>query len=69
MRGSKSLDSIDWERQKEWIIMRVFEYGNEEEFRTTIDYYGKEAVIEILKTSRSNWKKESRLSNINKYLK
>ncbi len=62
-------ECIDWERQKEWIILRVFEYGNEKEIHTLIDFYGRESIIETLNNTHSNWKQESRFSNINKYLK
>lgn len=60
---------LDWEGNKQWIIQRVFEYGNESEIAETINFYGKETALETLKAIESDWKKDSRLANIEKYLK
>lgn len=60
---------IDWEGNKQWIIQRVFEYGNEKEITETINFYGKETILITLNTIESEWKKDSRLANIEKFLK
>lgn len=60
---------LDWEGNKQWIIQRVFEYGNESEIKETINFYGRSTILETLKTIESVWKKDSRLANIEKFLK
>lgn len=42
------MESIDWEIQKNAIIKRVFERGNEIEKREMIRFYGQESVNNIL---------------------
>ena len=37
---------------KDWVVIRVFEYGTIEEISEIINFYGSSAVIEILKSSR-----------------
>jgi len=43
------MDNIDWEKQKNAIIKRVFERGNEIEKNEIIRFYGLENVNKILK--------------------
>ncbi len=43
------MENIDWERQKNSIIKRVFERGNEIEKNEIIRFYGMEIVNKILK--------------------
>lgn len=62
-------NNLDWEENKSWIIQRVFEYGNKQEIAETINFYGKPTIIETLNIVKSDWKKNSRLSNIEKFLK
>jgi hypothetical protein len=42
------MESIDWEKQKNVIIKRVFERGNEIEKEEIIRFYGQENVNNIL---------------------
>ena len=44
------IEKINWKKQKNAIIKRVMERGNEIEKKETIRFYGKESVNEILKT-------------------
>jgi len=44
------MENIDWEKQKNAIIKRVFERGNEIEKEEIIRFYGQEKVNNILKT-------------------
>ena len=61
-------DNLDWQRNSEWIIQRVFEYGNESEIKETISYYGKKRISSILRSIKNTWNSESRENNIKKYL-
>jgi plasmid maintenance system antidote protein VapI len=45
------MENIDWEKQKNTIIKRVFERGNEIEKKEIIRFYGPEIVNNILKTN------------------
>ena len=42
------MESIDWEMQKNAVIKRVFERGNEIEKKEIIRFYGQEDVKDIL---------------------
>jgi len=44
-----NIDNIDWESQKEAVIKRVFERGNEEEKKEITRFYGKEVINEIVR--------------------
>jgi plasmid maintenance system antidote protein VapI len=44
------MESIDWEKQKNAIIKRVFERGNEIEKKEIVRFYGQENVNTILNT-------------------
>jgi antitoxin HigA-1 len=44
------MENIDWEKQKNAVIKRVYERGNEIEKKEIIRFYGRENVIKILKT-------------------
>ncbi|MFP4488030.1 MAG: transcriptional regulator [Bacteroidales bacterium] len=44
------MEDIDWKKQKNAIIKRVFERGNEIEKREIIRFYGRDNVNNILKT-------------------
>ena len=59
---------LDWDKNRPWIIRRVFEYGGEEEILETIRFYGKEVVKEILSGITDERKAENRNKNIKKYL-
>jgi plasmid maintenance system antidote protein VapI len=43
-----NFDKIDWELQKEAVIKRVFERGNEEEKKEITRFYGKEVINKII---------------------
>ena len=61
-------EALDWQRNSEWIIQRVFEYGNESEIEETIRHYGKRKVIQFLDRIKNGWNSENRNNNIKKYL-
>lgn len=63
-----TIESIDWNKNKEWIVRRVFEYGSEEEILETIRFYGKENVSRILMGITDERKAENRNENMKKYL-
>jgi addiction module HigA family antidote len=44
------INQIDWQRQKKAVINRIFERGNETEIEEIISFYGKETIIEELKS-------------------
>ena len=37
---------------KDWVVIRVFEYGTVEEINEIINYYGDSSVMKILKSAR-----------------
>ena len=63
-----NFDTLDWRRNSEWIIQRVFEYGNESEIEETIRFYGKKMIAKVLLNAKGTWNSENRDSNIKKYL-
>ena len=63
-----TIESLDWDKNKEWIIRRVFEYGSEEEILETIRFYGKESVGQILIGITDERKAQNRNENLQKYL-
>ncbi len=42
------MNSIDWQKQKEAIIKRVFERGNEKEKNEIMRFYGNDTVFQLL---------------------
>ena len=62
------IDSLDWDKNRQWIIHRVFEYGGEEEILETIRFYGKDVVREILSGIVDERKAKNRNENMKKYL-
>lgn len=44
------MENIDWEKQKNAVIKRVFERGNEIEKKEIVQFYGRENVSNILNT-------------------
>ena len=62
------IDKLDWEKNRQWIIRRVFEYGGEEEILETIRFYGKDVVKEVLSGIADERKVENRNENMKKYL-
>lgn len=63
-----TMESLDWDKNKEWIIRRVFEYGSEEEILETIRFYSKEIVVKVLSETTDGRKVENRNENMKKYL-
>ena len=59
---------LDWDKNRQWIIRRVFEYGGEDEILETIRFYGKDVVKEVLSGIADERKVENRNENIKKYL-
>jgi len=37
---------------KDWVVIRIFEYGTVEEIQEIINYYGRSRVEQILKSTR-----------------
>ena len=62
------VDKITWNENKEWVIQRVFEYGDRQEIEEIIRFYGKETVKSVLSAIKSDWRKDNRDKNIKKYL-
>ncbi|MCK9422120.1 MAG: HigA family addiction module antitoxin [Bacteroidales bacterium] len=44
---------LDFEQHKNFIVVRVFERGNEEEIKAIIEYYGRDQISLILKGSKN----------------
>jgi hypothetical protein len=42
-------ESIDWQEGYQWIIARIIERGNKEDWEELIRFYGREKVINALK--------------------
>ena len=42
------IEKINWIKNKEWVIQRIFEYGNSQEINEAIRFYGKDTIITIL---------------------
>lgn len=61
-------DTLDWQRNSEWIIQRVFEYGNESEIKETIRFYGKRKIINVMKSIKDTWNSKNRMMNLKNYL-
>jgi len=62
------IEKINWVKNKAWVIKRVFEYGNDPEIKEIIRFYGKDTVKSTLSQIKGTWNKESRISNIQKFL-
>ena len=60
--------TLDWQRNSEWIIRRVFEYGNEDEIQETIRYYGEDKIVNVLQVIKDSWNSQNRNDNVKKYL-
>lgn len=54
-------DTLDWQRNSEWIIQRVFEYGNKTEIDETIRYYGKSKIAKVLRSIRGSWNSSNKI--------
>ena len=61
------METVNWIRNYKWIIQRAFEYGNEEEIKETVRFYGREKVKEILNGITEKWVEHNRLKNREKF--
>ena len=61
-------DAVDWQHNSEWIIQRVFEYGNKSEIEETIRFYGKSKIAKVLHSIKGSWNSSNRENNLKKYL-
>lgn len=52
------IEKINWIKNKEWVIQRIFEYGNSQEIGEGIRFYGKETIQAVLQGTHSKWKKK-----------
>ena len=59
---------INWQKNSKWIIQRAFEYGNSNEIKETIKFYGKDLIIKELSSIRDTWNAKNRNFNLKKYL-
>lgn len=62
------IEKINWIKNKEWVIQRIFEYGNQQEIEEAIRFYGKDTLKAILPTINSEWKKETREKNFKEFV-
>ncbi|GHT20623.1 hypothetical protein AGMMS4957_08110 [Bacteroidia bacterium] len=62
------IHDINWKKSANWVIKRVFEYGQKEEIEEIIRYYGKEKVTKALNATHDTWKERDRNRNATVYL-
>ncbi|WP_075967773.1 helix-turn-helix transcriptional regulator [Parabacteroides massiliensis] len=62
------IERINWTKNKEWVIQRIFEYGNNQEIEEAIRFYGKETIQAVLQRISSKWKEEARERNFKKFV-
>lgn len=62
------IEKINWIKNKDWVIKRTFEYGNEREIEEIIRFYGKETITAVLPRFDSDWNRETRLKNYQKHI-
>lgn len=48
------IDKINWIRNKEWVIQRAFEYGNDIEIKEIIRFYGIETIKQVIPNIKTN---------------
>jgi plasmid maintenance system antidote protein VapI len=63
-----NMRDMNWKKNANWVIKRVFEYGQPEEIEEIIRYYGKEKVAEVLNSINDTWKEKERNKNTTIYL-
>ena len=61
-------DALDWQHNSEWIVQRVFDYGNATEIKEAIRFYGRKKIIDVLRGVKDPWNEKIRNINIKKYL-
>ena len=62
------IEKINWISNKNWVIQRVFEYGNELEIQEIIAFYGKRNVKNVIENIHTTWKKDICESNFKTYI-
>jgi plasmid maintenance system antidote protein VapI len=62
------MHNINWIKNANWVIQRTFEYGQPEEIKEIIRYYGKEKVAKVLDAIDDTWKEKDRNKNKITYL-
>ena len=55
---------LDYEKNAEWIIQRIFERGDLDDIFLLVYYYGKEKVISILKNAKGLKKSDMFLASL-----
>lgn len=46
------MDTLDYEKHKDFIIRKVFEFGSRQDIAEVMNFYSKEAIIHSLTTAR-----------------
>lgn len=62
------IEKINWLRNKKWVIQRTFEYGNEEEIKEIIRFYGKDTIKQIIPYIENQRNSNTRNNNYQKYV-
>ena len=63
------MENIDWEKQKDAVIKRVFERGNEIEKIEIVRFYGQDNVNNILNMHAKQTSLQHNQSTVIKYIK
>lgn len=63
------IEMINWIRNKEWVIQRTLEYGNEIEIKEIIRFYGTDTIKQIFPNIKSEWNSDKRNQNFEKYIR
>ena len=63
------IEMINWIRNKEWVIQRTLEYGNETEIKEIIRFYGTDTIKQIFPNIKSEWNSDKRNQNFKKYIR
>ena len=63
------IEMINWVRNKEWVIQRALEYGNETEIKEIIRFYGTDTIKQIFPNIKSEWNSDKRNQNFKKYIR
>ena len=62
------IEKLDWEKNRQWIIRRVFEYGGEEETLRSLDYMMK-SVVQFIGMLEEEAQSPQEIEIIKKYSK
>lgn len=62
------IDKINWIRNKEWVIQRAFEYGNDIEIKEIIRFYGIKTIKQVIPNIKNKWNSNTRNDNYQKYI-